>query len=91
MVRRITVVLMFMAVVSVFVKVPVLSNRFDISSKSRVGGKGLVIVRMFKDDWAFSQRVVAEDNKHEPSMPVRVLEKISVSLLSFWYFPVKLK
>lgn len=83
MVRKVTVVLMFMAVVSVFVKAPVLSNRFDVSSKSRVRDKGLVLARMFKDDWAFSQRVVAEDNKQEPSIPIRVLEKISVSLLSF--------
>ncbi|KAH9736296.1 O-fucosyltransferase 19 [Citrus sinensis] len=77
MVRKVMVVLMFMAVVSVFVKAPVLSNRFDVSSKSRVRDKGLVLARMFKDDWVFSQRVVAEDNKQEPSMPIRVLEKIS--------------
>ncbi|CAN1135012.1 O-fucosyltransferase 19 [Linum perenne] len=84
--RRIIGALMFMAVVSVFVKVFLLSHHFDylLESHNRGDGgdvgdggggkemKGLLILQTFKDDWAMAQRVLSET---QSSIPKRLLEK----------------
>ncbi|CAN1135013.1 O-fucosyltransferase 19 [Linum perenne] len=66
--RRIIGALMFMAVVSVFVKVFLLSHHFDYLLEM----KGLLILQTFKDDWAMAQRVLSET---QSSIPKRLLEK----------------
>lgn len=75
LIRRIIAAFMFMVVISVFLKVSYLNNHLEIHGKGKE--KGLVIFQTFKDDWAMAQRVLAEEK--ERSMPMRVLEKISVS------------
>lgn len=72
--RKIFGLLMFMAVVSVFVKVSFLSSHVERHDKKM--DNGLLIVQTFKDDWASAQHAVAET---QTSMPKRVLERLTVS------------
>lgn len=70
--RKIFGLLMFMAVVSVFVKVSFLSSHVERHDKKM--DNGLLIVQTFKDDWALAQHAVAET---QTSMPKRVLERLT--------------
>ncbi|CAL1378908.1 unnamed protein product [Linum trigynum] len=81
--RRIVGALMFMAVVSLFAKVFLLSHHYNLLLESHGNGgggsagagremNGLLILQTFKDDWAMAQRVLAET---QSSIPKRLLEK----------------
>lgn len=81
--RKIVWAFMLLALVSVVFKVSFLSSYYvEINGKSRENG--LVILQTIKEDWASAQHIVAEHN--EPSMTMRVLEKISVSLTEIFVF-----
>ncbi|MBA0666434.1 hypothetical protein Goklo_002846 [Gossypium klotzschianum] len=71
--RKILGLLLFMAVVSVFIKVSLFSTHVDVNGKWKKEN-GLLILQTFKEDWAMAQRVVSET---EHPMPKRVLERIS--------------
>ncbi|KAJ0028473.1 hypothetical protein Pint_35259 [Pistacia integerrima] len=71
--RKIVWAFMLLALVSVVFKVSFLSSYVEINGKS--GENGHVFLQTIKEDWASAQHIVAERN--EPSMPMRVLEKIS--------------
>ncbi|XP_044474365.1 O-fucosyltransferase 28-like [Mangifera indica] len=71
--RKIVWAFMLLALASVVFKVSFLSSYVEINGKSRENG--VVILQTVKEDWASAQHIVAEHN--EPSMPIRVLEKIS--------------
>ncbi|OMO97421.1 GDP-fucose protein O-fucosyltransferase [Corchorus olitorius] len=80
--RKILSVLLLMAVVSVFLKVSLLSNHVvEVNGKLKADNNGLLILQTFKEDWSMAQRVVAETHNNEPqtehSMPKRVLERVS--------------
>ncbi|CAN1853494.1 O-fucosyltransferase 28 [Linum perenne] len=80
--RRIIGALMFMVVVSVFVKVFLLSHHHNhinslLENNMNGGGgakemNGMLILQTFKDDWAMAQRVLSET---QSSIPKRILEK----------------
>ncbi|XVE97012.1 hypothetical protein REPUB_Repub02eG0274000 [Reevesia pubescens] len=79
MVRKILGVLLLMAVVSVFIKVSLLSTHVEVNGNWKKE-KGMLILQTFKEDWALAQRVVAETHvepQTELSMPKRVLERVS--------------
>lgn len=83
--RKIFGVLLLMAVVSFFIKVSLLSRHVEVNGNLKKEN-GLLILQTFKDDWASAQRLVAEthveaDNTEEYSMPKRVLERLSVSVI----------
>ncbi|KAK8993137.1 hypothetical protein V6N11_033241 [Hibiscus sabdariffa] len=71
--RKILGLLFLMAIVSVFIKVSLLSTHVEVHGKWRKEN-GLLILQTFKEDWAMAQRVVSET---EPSVPKRVLERIT--------------
>ncbi|XP_022742721.1 uncharacterized protein At1g04910-like isoform X2 [Durio zibethinus] len=77
--RNIFGFLLLMAVVSVFIKVSLLSSHVEVNGIWKKQN-GLLILQTFKEDWALAQRVVAETHV-EPdtdlSMPKRVLERVS--------------
>ncbi|OMP03485.1 GDP-fucose protein O-fucosyltransferase [Corchorus capsularis] len=79
--RKILGVLLLMAVVSVFLKVSLLSNHVAEVNGKLKADNGLLILQTFKEDWSMAQRVVAETHNNEPqtehSMPKRVLERVS--------------
>lgn len=76
--RKIFGILLFLAVVSVFLKFSFLNSHVEINGK--IIDKGQLIIQTFKEDWVMAQRAVAED---EAAMPKRVLEKVSVSASNF--------
>ncbi|PON37093.1 GDP-fucose protein O-fucosyltransferase [Parasponia andersonii] len=71
--RRIFGALIFMAVVSLFVKVSFLSSHVEVDSNGKESN-GLLILQTFKDDSAMAQRAITEA---QTSMPKRVLERFS--------------
>ena len=79
--RMIFLILMFMAVLTVFFKFSFLNSHVEINGK--MIDKGQLIIQTFKEDWAMAQRAVAED---EAVVPKRLLEKISVSIFFFFFF-----
>ncbi|KAG6580496.1 O-fucosyltransferase 28, partial [Cucurbita argyrosperma subsp. sororia] len=70
--RMIFLILMFMAVLTVFFKFSFLNSHVEINGQ--MIDKGQLIIQTFKEDWAMAQRAVAED---EAVVPKRLLEKIS--------------
>ncbi|XP_022745872.1 uncharacterized protein At1g04910-like isoform X2 [Durio zibethinus] len=77
--RKILGVLLFVAVVSFFLKVSILSSHVEVNGKWK-RENGLVILQTFKEDWTLAQRVVTEthvESRIERSMPKRVLERVS--------------
>ncbi|KAK8613176.1 hypothetical protein V6N13_100946 [Hibiscus sabdariffa] len=71
--RKILGLLFLMAIISVFIKVSLLSTHVEVHGKWRKEN-GLLILQTFKEDWAMAQRVLSET---EPSVPKRVLERIT--------------
>ncbi|KAL5550138.1 hypothetical protein UlMin_000314 [Ulmus minor] len=71
--RKIFGALLFMAVVSLFVKISFLSNHVEVEGKVK-DNNGVLILQTFKDESAIAQRVVSET---QTSMPKRVLERFS--------------
>ena len=82
--RRIFGALIFMVVVSLFVKVSFLSSHVDVEAKEKESN-GLLILQNFKDDSAMAQRAITEA---QTSMPKRVLERFSVSNISHIFIPI---
>ncbi|RDY00630.1 hypothetical protein CR513_16168, partial [Mucuna pruriens] len=69
--RKIFAALIFLLVMSVFLKVSLLGVGVEMNGKSIENGQ--LILQRFKEDWVSAQRIVAEEKK--ASMPKRVLEK----------------
>ena len=76
--RKIIVILLAMAVMSVFLKVSLIGHSVEVNGKSIENGQ--LILQRFKEDWASAQRVVTET---ENSIPKRVLERLTVSVCFF--------
>ncbi|XP_061336647.1 O-fucosyltransferase 19 [Gastrolobium bilobum] len=72
--RKIFAFLMFIMVMSVFVKVSFIGGGVEMNGKSIENGH--LILQRFKEDWASAQRVVTETGS-ETSMPKRVLERLA--------------
>ncbi|KAL5740469.1 hypothetical protein ACOSQ2_029649 [Xanthoceras sorbifolium] len=72
--RRILGVLMVLLVISVFVKVSFLPSHVDVDGKGADNGVLILQTSLNKDE-SVAQRIVSEEK--EPSMPMRVLEKVS--------------
>ena len=85
--RRILGVLMVLLVISAFVKVSFLPSHVDVDGK-RTDNAVLILQTSMNEEQALAQRIVSEEK--EPSMPTRVLEKISVSKIIF-FFKKKIK
>ncbi|KAG5068961.1 hypothetical protein AAZX31_01G099600 [Glycine max] len=77
--RKIFLALIFMLVMSVFLKVSLLGTGVEMNGKSfKSIENGQLILQRFKEDWASAQRVVSEARTGtETSMPKRVLERLT--------------
>ncbi|KAL3027660.1 hypothetical protein AAZX31_03G067400 [Glycine max] len=77
--RKIIVALIFMLVMSVFLKVSLLGTGVEMNGKSfKSIENGQLILQRFKEDWVSAQRVVSESRtRTETSMPKRVLERLT--------------
>ncbi|XP_047181526.1 O-fucosyltransferase 19-like [Vigna umbellata] len=75
--RKIFVALIGLLMMSVFLKVSLLGTGGEINGgRFKSIENGQLILQRFKEDWAYAQRVITE-TRTEPSMPKRVLERLS--------------
>ncbi|XP_054781053.1 O-fucosyltransferase 19 isoform X1 [Prosopis cineraria] len=72
--RKILGIFMFLIVIPLIVKVSLIGGLMEV--KGRSIGHGHLILQRFKEDWVSAQRVLTEAQT-EPSMPKRVLERVS--------------